>query len=438
MKVTRFDWDGADAVKLARAIRALQPPLGEATEAVAEIVSSVESEGDAAVRRFEKRFGGVVAESLQVPNEELREAPDRVSPEFAGALRTAIANVTRVAGAEAVEVTATGGDGSGVAFQEVPIAAAGAYVPGGEAAYPSTAVMCCVPARVAGVERVAVATPPDPDGKVSAEVLAACALAGATEVYAMGGAQAIAALALGTDTVAPVDIVVGPGNRYVQEAKRQLLGRVGIDGIAGPSELMAVVDEGVELRWIALDLCAQAEHADDGLLIAAAAGADLLVELEELVERVAGEAETVQDAALALVTIPSANAAVELANAVAPEHLELACEGAEVLAQMVRYAGCVFVGAAAATAFGDYAVGSNHVLPTGGAGRFQGPLGPETFRRRTAIVELGTEAARELAPAVATLARAEGFPVHAESAEIRGRSADARGSGGEADGPPVS
>ncbi|MGH2957218.1 MAG: histidinol dehydrogenase, partial [Solirubrobacterales bacterium] len=283
------------------------------------------------------------------------------------------------------------------------------------------AVMCCVPARTAGVERIAVSSPPGPDGRVSAEVLAACALGGATEVYAMGGAQAIAALGLGTETVAPVDVVVGPGNRFVQEAKRQLVGRVGIDGIAGPSELMAVIDEGTELRWIALDLCAQAEHADDGLLIACAADGAPLERLEEQVRRVADERQTVEDAPLALVTVPAADAAVELANALAPEHLELACDGAEVLAQLVRYAGCVFLGPGGATAFGDYAAGSNHVLPTGGAGRFQGPLGPDTFRRRITTVDLGTEAARELAPTVATLARAEGFPVHAESAEARAK-----------------
>jgi histidinol dehydrogenase len=424
MRITRFDWDGSDAAKLAREIRGLQPPLGAVTEAVAEIVSAVESEGDAAMLGFEERFGGAAPESLRVPDEELRAAPEWISPDLAGALRTAISNVTRVAEAEGAEGTAIASNGSDIAFQEVPIAAAGAYVPGGEATYPSTAVMCCVPARVAGVKRVAVATPPGADGKVSTEVLAACALAGAAEVYAMGGAQAIAALGLGTESVAPVDIVVGPGNRYVQEAKRQLLGRVGIDGIAGPSELMAVVDDSTELRWIALDLCAQAEHADDGLLVAAAVSADVLVELEKLVERIAGERETVQDARLALVSVPSAEAAVELADAVAPEHLELACEGARILAQMVRYAGCVFVGPGGATAFGDYAAGSNHVLPTGGAGRFQGPLGPETFRRRIATVELGAEAARELAPTVATLARAEGFPVHAESAEARAEGGD--------------
>lgn len=419
MKTSRFEWDGSDPRGLAREIRALQPPLGEVGEAVAEILAAVEAEGDAAVLRFEERFGEAAPGSLRVPEEELATAPERISPELTVALRTAIANVGRVAEAEARQWEGGDHDAPGVSFQEVPLASAGAYVPGGEAAYPSTAVMCCVPARVGGVERIAVATPPGGDGKVSDEVLAACALAGATEVFAMGGAQAIAALGLGTSTVASVDVVVGPGNRYVQEAKRRLVGRVGIDGIEGPSELMAVVDDSTELRWVALDLCAQAEHADDGLLVGCAADAALLDTLEELVEQVAGERETVRDAPLALVTVPSADAAVELANALAPEHLELACDGARVLAQLVRYAGCVFVGVGGATAFGDYAAGSNHVLPTGGAGRFHGPLGPATFRRRIATVELGDETTSELAPVVATLARAEGFPVHAESAEAR-------------------
>ena len=421
MKVQRFDWDGGDPRALAAEIRKLQPPLGEVTEDVAEVVAAVEAEGDAAVERFEQSFGGVVAKPLRVPDEELRAAPSQIPDELSDAIRAAIAQVTRVAeglgDASAGAVMAD--SGHSLAYREVSVAAAGAYVPGGAAAYPSTAIMCCVPARVAGVERIAVATPPDDDGKVTPLVLAAAALAGATEVCAIGGAQAIAALGLGTETVAPVDVVVGPGNRYVQEAKRQLVGRVGIDGIAGPSELMVLVDGSAELSWIALDLCAQAEHADDGLLIACSVDAAVLAELEEEVQRVADERKSVQEAPLAVVTVPSADGAVELANAIAPEHLELACDGADVLAQMVLYAGCVFTGPGGATAFGDYAAGSNHVLPTGGAGRFQGPLGPDVFRRRTPTVRISEEGARELAPTVATLARAEGFPVHAESAEAR-------------------
>lgn len=420
MKIERFDWDGADARKLAEEIRGLQPQLGEVTGDVAEIVAAVGAEGDAAVARFEQSLGGVVAKPLRVPDEELRAAPDQIPDDVGEALRLTIANVRAVAEREGAEPPAMTRGEVSISYREVAVAAAGAYVPGGAAAYPSTAVMCCVPARVAGVERIALATPPDSDGKISSLVLAAAVLAGTTEVYAMGGAQAIAALGLGTDTVDPVDVIVGPGNRYVQEAKRQLVGRVGIDGIAGPSELMVLVDNSAELGWIALDLCAQAEHADDGLLVACAADAAVLAELEEEVQRVAAERKSVQEAALAVVTVPSADAAVELANAIAPEHLELACDGAEVLAQMARCAGCVFTGPGGGTAFGDYAAGTNHVLPTGGAGRFQGPLGPGVFRRRIPTVQLSEQAARELAPAVATLARAEGFPVHAESAEVRG------------------
>ena len=192
-----------------------------------------------------------------------------------------------------------------------------------------------------------------------------------------------------------------------------------IDGIAGPSELMVISDGSVEARLLALDLCAQAEHGDDGLLVACAAEEATLDELEALVTRLASERPSVNDAPLALVRAPSTGAAVELANALAPEHLQLACADAEDLAEAVRFAGCVFVGPLAATAFGDYAAGSNHVLPTGGAGRFQGPLGTATFRRRLATVRLTQRGAAELAPVVATLAEAEGFPVHGESATAR-------------------
>jgi histidinol dehydrogenase len=305
-------------------------------------------------------------------------------------------------------------------LRSAPVAAAGAYVPGGKASYPSSALMCVVPAKVAGVERVVVATPSGDAGRVDPVVLAACSIAGADEVYALGGVQAVAALALGTESIDPVDVVVGPGNRYVQEAKRQVVGlMVGIDGIAGPSELMVVCDSSAEVGWLARDLCAQAEHADDGLLVAASPDADLLAELERAVLNAADRLPSVADAPLALVTAPSLGAAVDLANVIAPEHLELACQSADVLAATVRTAGCVFIGNLGATAFGDYAAGSNHVLPTGGAGRFTGPLSPSAFRRRVATVEITQAAAAELAPTVATLARAEGFPVHAESAEAR-------------------
>jgi histidinol dehydrogenase len=307
--------------------------------------------------------------------------------------------------------------GQAIELREVPVGSAGIYAPGGTAAYPSTVLMGCIPAKVAGVERVAVATPPP----VSEVTLAAAAIAGADEVYAMGGAQAVAVLALGTERIAPVDVVAGPGNRYVQEAKRQLAGEVGIDGIAGPSELMVIAGDTANANWMGLDLCAQAEHGPDGLLVAAAVETVILDAIQESVERIAADRGIADEAALALVAVPETEAGVGLANAIAPEHLEILTEDAELLAPRVTTAGCVFVGERSATAFGDYAAGSNHVLPTGGAGRFQGPLGPGVFRRRISTVEITQDAARELAPAVATLARAEGFPLHADSVEARAK-----------------
>jgi histidinol dehydrogenase len=250
-------------------------------------------------------------------------------------------------------------------------------------------------------------------------VLAAAAIAGADEVHAMSGAQAIAALAVGTERVEPVDVIAGPGNRFVQEAKRQLYGEVGIDGIAGPSELMAIAGDTANPEWVALDVCAQAEHGGDGVLVVAAVESAILDRIEERILALAGERRIAADSSVTLVAAPDTEAGISLSQALAPEHLEILTEDAELLARTVTTAGCVFAGERGATAFGDYAAGSNHVLPTGGAGRFQGPLGPGAFRRRIPTVKITQAAARGLAPTVATLARAEGFPLHAESAEAR-------------------
>jgi histidinol dehydrogenase len=423
MRVETFDWDGRDARALARRIRDLQPPLAEVTGAVAEIISSVRERGDDAVAEIEARFGAGSPEprTLPVPLEEARAALERLDPELRQAMETAAANIRAVADAQlANEREVRLEQGHSVQLREVPVASAAIYAPGGTASYPSTALMGCIPAKTAGVQRVVLATPAgEGDRLLGDPVLAAAAIGGADEIYPLGGAQAIAALALGTETIEPVDVIAGPGNRYVQEAKRQLTGEVGIDGIAGPSELMVIAGDTANAEWIALDLCAQAEHGPDGLVIAAAVETVILDAIDEAVRRVASKHEIAPDAALALIAVPDTVAAVELANAVAPEHLELITEDAVLLAEGVRTAGCVFVGEQGATAFGDYAAGSNHVLPTGGAGRFQGPLGPGVFQRRISTVEVPPAAARELAPAVATLARAEGFPLHAESVEIR-------------------
>ncbi|HMA28151.1 MAG: histidinol dehydrogenase [Solirubrobacterales bacterium] len=423
MRIERFEWDGQDAVGLAKRIRAPRPALGEVSGPVAEIIAEIRSGGDSALAAIESRFGAgrTDPDAFRQSEEAVRGAPSRLAPELLGALETAAANIRAVAEAQLADQRRVElAQGQTVELREVPVGSAGIYAPGGAAAYPSTVLMGCIPAKVAGVERVVLATPPaGGDQPVSDVVLAAAGIGGADEVFAVGGAQAVAALALGTERIAPVDVIAGPGNRYVQEAKRQLVGEVGIDGIAGPSELMVIAGDTAKSEWLGLDLCAQAEHGHDGLLVAAAVEIVILDAIEEAVHRIAEERGIADDAALTLVAVPDTAAGVTLANALAPEHLEILTEDADLLARGVATAGCVFVGEGGATAFGDYAAGSNHVLPTGGAGRFQGPLGPGAFRRRIPTVEVTRDAARELAPAVATLARAEGFPLHADSAEAR-------------------
>jgi histidinol dehydrogenase len=269
-----------------------------------------------------------------------------------------------------------------------------------------------------------VCSPPGVDGEIDKTILGACRLCGVERVYRIGGAQAIAALAYGTETVGRVDVVVGPGNLYVQEAKRQLSATVGIDGFAGPSDLVTVIgaeagERGVELA--ALDLLAQAEHGGGSLVVAIAMSAETLDALAETLERLVVTRPTVGEAACALVEATDARGAVELANELAPEHLELIGADVEALAPIVRCAGALFLGVDSATAFGDYVAGSNHVLPTGGAARFASGLSARHFRRRMQEVRIGEDAIGKLAAAGAPIARAEGFEVHAESMEARMR-----------------
>lgn len=421
MRITRIEWDGADPAGLAARLRGDEPgPKGVGAD-VAEIIRRVREGGDAAVLELGERFDGFRPQSLRIPTEEIHAASVMLDDSFREALRVAAANVRMVAESQlaARPVSVELPQGQTVAIREVAVRSAGIYVPGGGAALASSALMCAIPAQVAGVDRIALASPPGPDGHLSAAVLAACDEAGVQEVYATGGAQAIAALAFGTETIAPVDLIAGPGNPYTQEAKRQLFGRVGIDGIAGPSELMVILGDAAAIEWVAFDLCAQAEHGSDSPLIATAVEISILDRLGKRVTELAAKRPSVADAPLALVAVPDTDAAVALANAFAPEHLQIATEDAEIQAASVTTAGCVFVGEHGATAFGDYAAGSNHVLPTGGAGRYQGPLGPGSFRRRIANVSLPGPAAAALAPHVDALARAEGLPVHGESAEVR-------------------
>ena len=419
MRARRFEWEGAaeTALALREWAAASTPPVD-----VGEIFDEVVARGDEALLELTHRFDAPATslDSLRVDPADAAAALAVLEPSLREALTAAAANVRQVAEAQIgdgreVQLPA----GQKVTLREVPVGAAGIYAPGGRAAYPSSVLMCAIPAQVAGVERIALASPPGPDGRLNPLTLAAAALCGLDEIYAMGGAQAIFALAYGTETIEPVDVIAGPGNAWVREAKRAVYGQVGIDSLAGPSELMVIAGHDTDPEWAALDLCAQAEHGPESPLVVAAVEEQVLDSIVSAAETAAASRPSVADAPLALVQVPDAEAGIGLANAYAPEHLELLETDATLLADRVTTAGCVFVGRHGATAFGDYLAGSNHVLPTGGAGRYAGPLGPGVFRRRISNVEVGEAGARELAPHVDALARAEGFPVHGESAMIR-------------------
>jgi histidinol dehydrogenase len=321
--------------------------------------------------------------------------------------------------------------GQRIVLREVPVGSAAVYVPGGRAAYPSTVVMGVVTARSAGVVDVVVCAPPGLDGEIDPVILGTCRLCGVERVYRMGGAQAIAALAYGTDTVARVDVIVGPGNLYVQEAKHQLSAHVGIDGFAGPSDLLVLLGAQLEaelggerpprsIRLAALDMLAQAEHGEGSMVAAVSPSLPVCDALQAELEELVVERPSVGEAAFAIAQVSSAREAVALANAFAPEHLQLIGADVETFAPQIRCAGCVFVGLESATAFGDYVAGSNHVLPTAGAARFASTLSPRHFRRTMSQVHVGV-GAEKLAAAGAPIAHAEGFHVHAESMLARVR-----------------
>jgi len=408
----------ADPRGLARELRALVPTGASVSEPVAEIIARVRSGGDEALLGYTRRFdlaGAQPAGSLKATAQELDAALERLDPAVRRGLERAIENVAAVAKAGLRDDRAVSLGGHEVVLREAPVERAAIYVPGGRAPYPSTVVMGVVTARVAGVAQVVICTPPGPRGEADHTVLAACRLAGASTVYRMGGAQAIAALAYGTETVAAVDTIVGPGNLYVQEAKRQVSGEVGIDGFAGPSDLMAIAVPDADPVALALDLLAQAEHGPGTIVVGVSTSTELLA---ALAARIAGSPDT--GAVARLVRAQDAQEALALAQEFAPEHLELMGAEAEALAQRATRAGCVFVGAAGATAFGDYIAGSNHILPTGGAARFASGLSAAHFRRRFTEVRVRADA-RELAELAAPVARAEGFELHARSMEARVR-----------------
>ena len=397
-----------------------------AAEAVRIIVADVRERGDAAVRDWTLRIDGLTVDSPEAPRDSLAAAWEATPATLRDALSVA---AERIRAFHELQVDrAPRGDAS-LCLRPVPVRRAGCYVPGGRAAYPSTALMSVIPARVAGVESVVVATPPGPDGRAHPAVLAAAHLAGADQVLAVGGAQAVAALAYGTDSVRRADVVVGPGNIFVTLAKREVFGSVGIDGLAGPSEVVIVATADADPARIAADLVSQLEH--DPL-----AWAVCITDSEALAAAVeTGFAQAAEGAARAGIIAAAAGVhalmvvcggmeeALELVDAFAPEHLELVGAAAEALCDRVRTAGAIFVGADTPVAMGDYVAGPNHTLPTGGAARFAGPLSVMDFVRWSSVTRLARDQIEALGPPATVIAEAEGLHGHTESIRQRLRGA---------------
>ncbi|MCB0881634.1 MAG: histidinol dehydrogenase [Thermoleophilia bacterium] len=397
----------------------LRPPWEDpdVADSVRDTIHRVRERGDAALVDDAVRFGApdFTPERIRVPKIDLETAARGIDPALREAITTAATQVRSVA--EALVPTnksVAPPAGQMITVRSVPVDAAGCYVPGGRAAYPSSLIMTAVPAQVAGVDRVVVASPPGANNRPSDVILATAYLLGVTEVYAVGGAGAVAALAYGTASIRPVAVITGPGSPWVQEAKRQVTSVVGIDGFAGPSEVMIIADATADPRVLALDLLAQAEHGPDSSAVFASDDPELVGAVDEALGELGPPV-----GAVTLVEAGSMHLALELAEAFAPEHLQIWARNAREMAMRVRRAGAVFVGRNCATAFGDYVAGSNHVLPTGGAARFASALGPSTYLRRMSIVDIGDDAAEVLAPSLVALAEAEGFPLHAESVRAR-------------------
>lgn len=397
-------------------------------DVVSAIVQDVRDRGAAAVldatRRFD-RFKAPDANALRVPEADIQAALAGLDSKLRDALEAAAARIRAFHERQRPEDFRYK-DSAGIALgmRWTPISAVGVYVPGGKAAYPSSVLMNAMPAKVAGVERLVMAAP-TPDGVDNPVVLAAAALAGVDEVWRIGGAQAVAALAYGADPIEPVDKIVGPGNAYVAEAKRQVFGQVGIDMIAGPSEVLIVADGSADPRWLALDLLAQAEHDADAQSILISDDAALLDRVAAAVEDELARLPRAETAGAswrdhgALILVGSLEKAPDIVDLIAPEHLELAVADPELLASRVRHAGAIFLGARTPEAVGDYVGGPNHVLPTSGAARFSSGLGVIDFMKRTTLLGCDAEGLAGIGPHAITLAEAEGLDAHGRSVAIR-------------------
>ena len=396
-------------------------------EAVVDaIIADVRARGDAALRDYARKFDGAELDALEVSRQELDEALDAADPYFLETLRMAAANIEAFHRRQLHDnFVMTEQDGVILGQKYTPVERAGVYVPGGTAAYPSTVLMDVIPARVAGVPEIVMTTPAGRDGKVNPAILAAAAVAGVTRIFKTGGAQAVAALAYGTESVPAVDKIVGPGNVYVATAKRKVYGKVGIDMIAGPSEILVLADGGCSPAWVAADLLSQAEHdrlaspvlVTDSEALALAVQAEVEVQLDALPRRDIARASV--ETGGKIILCGSLDQAVDVCNIIAPEHLELCVEDPFALLGRIKNAGSIFLGRNVPEALGDYFAGPNHTLPTSGTARFSSPLGVDDFVKRSSFIYYTREALGRVKDRIAGFAEAEGLHAHARSVTIR-------------------
>jgi histidinol dehydrogenase len=431
INITTLDFSGADFwPRLDRLLAWEQSADGAVVTTVSAILADVRERGDEALLEYTRKFDHVAVSTvaeLELRPVELNAALDRIETGQRDALQRAAERIRAYAERQKMESWSyTEADGTVLGQKVTPLDRAGLYVPGGKAAYPSSVLMNAIPAKVAGVPELVMVVP-TPNGEKNDLVLAAAAIAGVDRVFTIGGAQAVAALAYGTATIPRVDKITGPGNAYVAAAKRMVFGVVGIDMIAGPSEILVVCDGKTDPDWIAMDLFSQAEHDEDAQSILVSTDADFIGRVRASIDRLIADmprADIIRSSLnnrAALIRVDTMAQAIEVANHIAPEHLELSVENAADVARQIRNAGAVFMGRYTAEALGDYCAGPNHVLPTSGTARFSSPLGVYDFQKRTSLIGCSAEGAAALGKVASTLALGEGLVAHARSAEYRMR-----------------
>ncbi|WP_420598902.1 histidinol dehydrogenase [Neptuniibacter sp.] len=429
LKIKRLDSTQSDfAAEMDRLLAWEAVSDGKVNSIVNEILDRVRSEGDAAVVEYTNRFDNTSVtkmSELEMSKERLQNALDNLPQDQRKSLEIAAERVRTYHERQKVDSWQyTEADGTMLGQKVTPMDKVGLYVPGGKAAYPSSVLMNAMPAKVAGVQEIIMVVP-TPGGEVNELVLAAACLAGVDRVFCIGGAQAVAALAYGTETVPQVDKIVGPGNIFVATAKRAVFGAVGIDMIAGPSEILVVCDGKTDPDWVAMDLFSQAEHDEDAQPILVTPDAEFIEAVEKSIAKLLPtmERKEIIEVSLrlraALIKVQDMDEAIEVSNRIAPEHLELSVENPEALLPSIRHAGAIFMGRYTAEALGDYCAGPNHVLPTSGTARFSSPLGVYDFQKRSSLIMFSEDGASEMGKVASVLARGESLTAHARSAEYR-------------------